>query len=119
VYHKAQMWLARPKRSTICTAFVLALVVCVFLFAIYLKAPPPIHSQSHDGSPSQVKFWSSPNQTLEAKFKIAPIALILLFLAGLLVQNAQGWTERVLSFAAVPCYLRSRLPNRFRPPPQS
>jgi hypothetical protein len=117
VYHRPQVWLSSRKRSKVRTIFVLTLIVCLLLFAIYLKVWPPVFSPSNGGSLSQVKFWMNPNQALDAKVKLAPIGFILLFLGGFCARQMEGPVESVLSFRPVPLNLLDRLPNRFRPPP--
>jgi hypothetical protein len=54
-------------------AFVLMLVVCLALFAIYLKAGPQMDGPSSGNSPTQVKFWVKTTASQNTKVKLVTV----------------------------------------------
>lgn len=68
------MRLASRKQGSAGTAFVLMLVVCVFVFAVHLKVSQPILQPASGGSHSQVKFWVNPSTAQNTKVKLATLS---------------------------------------------
>ena len=65
---------ALRKQGSLGTDFVLMLVVCILVFAIYQKVSPPIFQPSSGGSSSQVKFWVNSTAAQNTKVKLATLS---------------------------------------------
>lgn len=108
------------RRSRLSTAFVLALIVCLLLFAIYLKAAAPGGSLV-TGSSSQVKFWVKTTPAQNIKLKLATVdAFVLMPPAVFSVIQGNGPSQASTPDLVVPfkdAFVGSC--HWFRPPPLS
>ena len=121
MYDKAQMQLTRRKRSKLGTAFVLALVVCLLLFAIYLKAASPGDCPATGSSPTQVKFWVKATGSENIKLRLATVdAFVLIPPAVLsLIQGSSSSQPSVRASAVLVKDAFAESGHWFRPPPIS
>jgi hypothetical protein len=117
LYHEREFLMfpaTRTRKSIAEHILVIAIVICLFTFAIYLKAGS---NYPGNNSPSQTRIWADPNQRPETHTKIAPITLVLLPSLVLLVRRM----EEPRSYSKLPdppceeLFFRSK--HWFRPPP--
>lgn len=115
------MPLTMRRRGNLGTAFVLLLVVSLFVFAIYLKASPSTDSPVSGGSPSQIKFWVKNSASQNTKVKLATVETFILLLAVVLSPiQSRGSSQQAPPTPILPLkddFIESG--HWFRPPPLS
>lgn len=95
MYHKSQMRLALRTRSNSGTAFVLLLILCVFVFAIYLKVWPPISAPPDGHSGTQVRFWMKTSSVQNTRIKLATVSgFVFMLLCMLRFRERKNSSER-------------------------
>jgi hypothetical protein len=112
------MFSASQDRSKLSAIFVFLAIVCLLLFAVYLKAQPEIVKVSSGHISSHVKIWADPNESLASKLKTISLwSIIFLFSALVITPDISSPLGLILMREVAP-------PNLFfgsrcwsRPPP--
>lgn len=98
---------------------VLALALSVLAFAVWLKVAPEFTSGHRAGTAQMTKLWVDPTQGWESQVKLAPVVILLFFLAPLISLTFAGeWSRQSvldLKSAVRDIFAESR--HWFRPPP--
>jgi hypothetical protein len=84
------MFSAGRDRSRVSTIFVFLVILCLLLFAIYLKAKPEIVKAPSDHMSSHVKIWADPNQSLDPKPRIILFWFVILLFSALFITPDTG-----------------------------
>jgi hypothetical protein len=105
---------ARNRTDILRRAFVIAVVVCLFVFAIYLKAGAPY---AGGNATSQTRMWADPSEKSGTHTKIAPLTLlVLLFVAVCFCKTEKpGAPVKLAEPACKDIFFQSL--HWFRPPP--
>jgi hypothetical protein len=108
----------RNRASRTSQAFILVLVACLFVFAIYLKVAPNLKSNFLPTTSAQTKIWIDPSDGQDTRIKLASLAGFCLFFLVLIAVYYRSQTgQAVLTpvFLARDLFTGSR--HWFRPPP--
>src|SRR5579871_5592466 len=104
----------RTRKSKADHILVIAVVICLFMFAIYLKAGS---GYPGDATSSQIRIWADPTQRTETHTKIAPLSIIFLPVLVLLFRRTEN-PPLCVKRPDPPCEeLFFRAKCWFRPPP--